>query len=74
MNEKFKELLMKKAKEGKTISPEQAKEKMSVLDELSGMMGEQQFFKTILIGINAAERLRSQKEVSYTPLELENPL
>lgn len=39
MNEQFKELLKKKAKEGKTISPEKAKEKMSVLEELSSMMG-----------------------------------
>lgn len=53
MNEKFKELLMKKAKEGKTISPEQAKEKMSVLDELSGMMGGEM-----------ADKLKGMKKVS----------
>lgn len=38
MQGKFKELLMKKAKEGKMISPEKAKQKMSVLDELDDMM------------------------------------
>jgi len=39
MQGKFKELLMKKAKEGKMISPDKAKQKMSVLDELDDMMG-----------------------------------
>ena len=53
MQGKFKELLMKKAKEGKTISPEKAKEKMSVLDELSSMMGGEM-----------ADKLKGMKKVS----------
>lgn len=38
MQEKFKELLLKKKKEGKVLSPEQAKSKMDVLQELMGLV------------------------------------
>lgn len=38
MQEKFKELLLKKKKEGKVLSPEQAQSKMDVLQELMGLV------------------------------------
>lgn len=60
MNGKFKELLMKKAKEGKTISPEKAKEKMSVLDELTGMMGGEM-----------ADKLKGMKKVTVAAKDSE---
>jgi len=60
MQGKFKELLMKKAKEGKTISPEKAKEKMSVLDELSSMMGGEM-----------ADKLKGMKKVTVAAKDSE---
>jgi len=53
MNGKFKELLMKKAKEGKTISADDAKQKMTVLDQLSSMMGGEM-----------ADKMKGMKKVS----------
>jgi hypothetical protein len=53
MKEKFKELLLKKKAEGKTLNPEQAEMKMKLLEELMGIAEE-----------GMGEKLKGMKKVT----------